>query len=454
MARRTRGIILPEYILTLPMNNMRRLYKKTCIAGIILAVAIMFQQNIIVAATDRTVSVVGTATKPLTPDLLLDDFRYAAPVNLWSVSTGTFSSSSLVPPPANAICVATYISDSNAYSGYSLKLNYDVTAAASYAGYFSQMGGGSLTSLGTSSVTCTAISFYVKGAVGGEFFKVQLKNASTTLYTDPSTTYYRNSASVYITDYLTGGVTNGWQKVTIPFHAFANLDGFSSMKEFVIVFEGDQSRSNGIATPTGTIYIDNIQFETAAVTSVKVSSFGHKIGVNALGGSIGNFGDATYPANPSATYSIVNSAYTSAPYSMQTQYTVDPGFAGQAFIFGGGNSDDALGSVTHSDKMGWIAIPHNFTGFNSLKFSVRSLASGQNPVVLKIELVDNGGTRFARISSVTNSWQSWAIDLNTQFPDLNKTSIKQMNIVYEDWVISSFRGNKVGGIYIDDIRFE
>lgn len=389
---------------------------------------------------------------PFTHGALLDDFRYAAPVNVWNATTDTFSSSALTPPPSNAICTASYTTEAYGGSGYSLKLDYNVTAAGSYAGYSSQLGGGSL----TSPTAYTAISFYVKGAVGGEFFKVQLKNASTTLYTDPSTTYYRNSASVYITDYLTGGVTTGWQKVTIPFHAFTNLDGFSSMKEIVIVFEGDQSRLNGIPSPQGTVYIDNIQFETMAVTSVKVSSFGHKLSVCAFGGSIGNFNPSgnTYPANPSSQYSFSSATYISAPYSMMSQYTVIyPGWAGHSFIFGGGNADYALGSVTHPEKMGWVAVPHDFTGFNSLKFSVRSLATGQNPVMLRIELVDNGGTRFVRKSAVTDSWQPWTIDL-TEFSDLNKTSIKQMNIVYEDWSIEGAGGNWVGGIYIDDIRFE
>ncbi len=425
---------------------MKIIHKIICITEIILAISFVAWQERGEAVTDQTVSVTGSATKPVTPGAVLDDFSSDSAINKWGCLTGTFGST-LTASTQPGYCTKTWDA-----AGQTLKLDYDVTNSASFSGYSSQMGGSSL----TSPTAYTAISFLVKGAAGGEFFKIQLKNTSITAYTDPNppaTTYYRDSASVYITDYLAGGVTTGWQKATIPFHAFANLDSFSSMKEFVIVFEGDQSRANGIATPKGTIYIDNIQFETAAVTSVKVSSFEHKIGVCSLGGSIGNFGAQTYPANPSATYSIVNSTYTSPPYSMQTQYTVNPGFSGQDFIFGGGNSDNTLGAVAHPEKMGWIAVPHDFTGFNSLKFSVRSLATGQNPVILKIELVDNGGTRFVRKASVTDSWQPWTIDL-TEFSGLDKASIKQMNIVYEDWVIAGAGGNQVGGIYIDDIRFE
>lgn len=395
----------------------------------------------------------GKGVIPLNPGSVLDDFATNSSLNKWNCVTGVFGST-LTSTTQPGYCTKSWDA-----TGQALKLDYDVRNSTSFSGYSSQMGGGSL----TSPTAYTAVSFLVKGAVGGEFFKIQLKNNSTTSYADTASTYYRNLSSVYVTDYLTGGVTTGWQKVTIPFHAFANLDGFSSMKEFVIVFEGDQSRANGIATPQGTIYIDNIQFETTAVTSVRVSYFGHKIGVCSLGGSMGNFDPAgnTYPTNPSATYSIVNSDYSSAPYSMQTQYTVNPGFAGQDFIFGGGNADSTLTAVTHSEKMGWIAVEHNFTGFSSLKFSVRSLATGQNPVILRIELVDNGGTRYVRKASVTDSWQPWIINFS-EFVDANdvskhnleKTSIKQMNIVYEDWAIGDAGGNKVGGIYIDDIRFE
>ena len=400
----------------------------------------------------------ATASKAVTPGPILDDFSSAAPVNTWSCQTGTFVSQAGTPPVDNATCAASYTSNpSIAYSGYSLALTYNVTSSGSYAGYFSNMGSQSL----TSPTAYTAVSFWVKGAAGGEFFKIQLKNTSTTAYIDnnaPATAYYRNSAAVYITDYLTGGVTTGWQKVTIPFDAFANLDQFSSMKELVIVFEGDQSKANGITVPQGTIYIDNIQFETAAVTSVKVSSFGHKLGVCALGGDIGNFDPIgnTYPTNPSAAYSFSTVA-NSAPYSMLSQYTVNPGWAGHDFIFGGGNTDDSIATVAHPEKMGWIAVAHNFSNFNYLKFSVRALDSTHNPVVLRIELVDNSGTRYVRKTSVTTDWAEWSIGigaLNNEFSGLDRASIKQVNIVYEDWVIAGFNGNKVGSIYIDDIRFE
>ena len=132
----------------------------------------------------------ATASKVITPGPLLDDFRYAAPSNVWNCPTGTFSSASS-PMPADAFCTASYTNDpaiTYGGTGNSLQLAYNVTRSASYAGYYSKMDTGNL----TSPTAYTVISFQVKGAAGGEFFKIQLKNTSTTSYSDTinNTNYY------------------------------------------------------------------------------------------------------------------------------------------------------------------------------------------------------------------------------------------------------------------------
>ena len=68
-------------------------------------------------------------------------------------------------------------------------------------------------------------------------------------------------------------------------------------------------------------------------------------------------------------------------------------------------------------------------------------------------MIDDVDTRYVRKASVIDSWAEWTINFS-EFSGLRITTIKQMNIVYEDWSIGGAGGNKVGGIYIDDIRFE
>ena len=403
----------------------------------------------------------ATATKPLTPGPLLDDFENAVPCNSWNTNTGTFAST----PETGATfttgtCNASFAGNA-AVGTKCLELDYSIPRVAgtpakeSFSGYFSNLGSAPLTSGAAQS---TALTFWVKGAAGGEYFAIQLKNDSKTKYTDPLSTYYRNASKVYITDFLDGGVTTTWQKVTIPLHNFLNLDSLTSMKELDIVFESYQSFVNN-SPSQGTIYIDDIKFENIVISAVRIDYFGDKLGVNALGGNLFNVGPnkVEYPTNPSAAYSVSSSMYISAPYSMLSQYKVNPGWAGNCFIFGGGNAPDAdsgLAAVSDPTKMGYIAVPHDFTGLTKLVLNAKAQSASQNPGTVKIELVDNGGTKFAYIVGITDTkWNSFTLVLsgfNGSSGRLDTTTIKQMNIIYED----SQAVNKAGGIYVDDIHFE
>lgn len=441
------------------MNNMKTLHKNIFIIGIVLVVAITSQTNMALAVTDRTVSVAGTATKPVTPGPLLDDFRYAVPLNIWSVGTGTFSSSQLVTPPTNEICTASYINDANAYSGYSMKLDYNVSALNSYAGYSSQLAAQPLNGY-------TAVSFYVKGAAGGEFFKIQLKNNSEASYTytnpydgNDHTNYYRNDAAVYITDHLDGGVTTNWQKVTIPLHNFANLDNFSSMKEFVIVFENAQSNTNG-SLKYGTIYIDDIKFENIPVTAVRVDPFGDKLGVCALGGGIGTgVGDGASEALNKSSFSALTNEFSPFANGLKIEYDVDTGFAYTFLVFGGGNDFKKLPAITgmeKPDKAGWIPVPHDFSAYTKLTFRIRATSTTKNPEKIKVELVDNADVpRGVEVKNITTSWTYYSIPLdgtllNPGFENLDKSSIKQLTFVFENWRVA----DKSGVILVDSIQFE
>ena len=194
---------------------------------IILVVVSMMAGGVMpgIASTDQTKDVSASGTVPFSPGPLLDDFRGAG-VNLWRIGTGTFKSK---PPAqkAEGFCIASYADNPGTTfgrSGYSLKLDYDVSNFVientkyygSFSGYYSKLGGANISSY-------KYLSFWVKGAAGGEYFKVELKNNVANAN--------RNHAAVYVTDYLDGGVTNDWQKVTIPLDAFANINNWTSIKE-------------------------------------------------------------------------------------------------------------------------------------------------------------------------------------------------------------------------------
>lgn len=410
---------------------MKKLFKKAYIFGITLtALVIIFQQAAGSAVTDKTVSVSGTATKPVTAGAILDDFNTDSVINKWSCRTGTFGSL-LSTTTQQGYCAKTWDA-----AGQALRLDYNVENTASFAGYYSQMGGGSL----ASPTAYTAISFSVKGALGGEFFKVELKNNGANADT--------NHAAVYVTDYLDSGVMTDWQQVTIPFHNFANISDWSSGSEFCITFEGDQSGLVG-SSKQGTIYIDNITFVNSAVSAVRINSFTTKLGRSALGGGMGSMPNP-YPTISWASYDFSDADYNSAPYSLLSQYDVSAGdqWAGHFMLFGGGNSGDT-------------AIPHNFNGFNYLSFYVKARSAAENSKVMKIELADSGGNKYYVVTGISeSSWLPVKI-LLTNFKDdsgnvLNKTAIKQLNIIYERWRISGAGGkyNGPGAVYIDDIRFE
>lgn len=393
---------------------------------------------------DGAVAITSRGTIPLTPGPLLDDFTDGIGINTWGDLTGTFSSDD---PPIS--CNASYESDTGIVfggTGYSLKLDYNVSQSASYAGYYSKLGGANLASY-------TSLSFWIRGGLGGEFFKVELKNNSTTKCYDAheDTNYYRNSAAVYITDYMDGGVTTEWKKVTIPFHNFANLDEWASMKELVIVFENSQSEANG-SPKDGIVYIDDISFGSTSVDVVRIDHFGDKLGICALGGNIGDFDESP----PAKVYSFSNTNYAGSPcgsYSLLSEYDVTYKWAGISIIFGGGNADNNLDMTgVKPEKMGWIKIPHDFSEYTYLSLWMKARSENENPKALKIELKHDSGTgRFYTdtLHSITGSWQQWRIPL-ADFAGLEKATIKEMTFVYEDRKVYY----AVGAIYIDNVQFE
>jgi len=398
------------------------------------------------------VGITSQGMLPVVVGPLLDDFNYGSGINSWGDVTGVFSS--VDPPTANVFCTASYTDDPLVTFGdkaYSLQLDYNVADAGSYVGYVSSLAGADLSSY-------NYISFWVKGAASGEFFKVELKNNSTTRYWSSSsaTSYFQNSAAVYITDYLDGGVTTGWQKVTIPLDAFTNLDGLTSMKEFVLVFENSQSSDNGSST-SGRIYVDNISFGKQFLGFVRVDHFSDKIGTSALGG---NRGEGVAGANNPTITSDIDFVESSSG-CLSLNYRL-PAWAG-AWSFtpiGGGNTDD---TCEQPGEAGWIKVPRDFGAYNSLHFKIKSSSVGDNPEVMKIELHDDPGGAHSDyvVESITTAWDDRDINFSsfTEGGTLDPSTIEEMVFVLEYWRIFEAKGGQgptitySGTVYIEDMEF-
>src|SRR3990167_5831996 len=124
---------------------------KALIAGVVvfsLTTVIVGGEGVFAYSQLRTpLALSGEGAIVLTPGPLLDDFRNApAPVNVWGGSTDTFSSAGVEPPP-DAICQTSYINNPSLVyggTGYSLRLDYNVCAPSSYAGYYTGLGGASI----------------------------------------------------------------------------------------------------------------------------------------------------------------------------------------------------------------------------------------------------------------------------------------------------------------------
>jgi len=396
---------------------IKRVLKITTTMALILPLC-----GVVFAGVDRTagVAVNSVVQEPITPGPVLDDFNDGGKLNNWGYNTGSFDFQ-------GGSCIDSRVTTSPQEGPYCLKLDYDVSSKDSYSGYWTLLGGENLSAY-------TSISFWVKGTVRGELFKVELKNNSA----DNN----RNHAAIYVTDYLDGGVTTSWQQVTIPFHNFVNLDSWNNMIELVFVFENYQSGING-SPLQGTIYIDRISFGSSPVNEVRIDYFGDKIGTCALGGNIGDM----QPNNPPPTdfghsFTTTSGNYISSPSALESTYNVagSNDWGGQFIIFGGGAD-------------GWTEIPHNLSDYNYLSLYVKAKSETENPKKVKIEIIDNSGTRWVRLTDITTSWKDYTIQL-TSFSGLDKTTIRKMTIVYEQGVIDTAGGSRQGVLYIDNLQFE
>ena len=118
-------------------------------------------------------------------------------------------------------------------AGYAIRLDYDVDSPnPAYNGFWMKLNGENATGY-------NAITFYVKGDKDKGFtkrMKIELKDMT-------------NKPSPYIVS----GITDQWQKISIPFSKFRRITDWSSMNEFVVVFDDINS-----SPKSGSVLVDHV----------------------------------------------------------------------------------------------------------------------------------------------------------------------------------------------------
>jgi hypothetical protein len=414
--------------------NSKKYYNAGFMLAVLFLVGICCQATVEAYTVDRTVTVSTSATKLVTPSAVLDNFDNAASINAWGCPAGIFGT--------NATCALSYVSGSSAYSGKSLKLTYDVSTTNSYAGYYSILGSSNFLK------DYKSVSFWVKGAKGGELFKVELK-----VNLDPADAN-RDHAMVYVTSCLTGGVSSTqWKKVTIPFDNFANISNWSSAKELAITFENSQSSTN--ASPLqSAIYIDDITFNTAIPAAVRIGYFDDKVPIDSLGGNIlagassGGAASAFSFASdtgPSATgkYSL---KFDFSGLSNSTQYVY------LSLPVGGGLDN-------------WQKISHDFSKYTAISFYIYG-SNNLNGVQVELHDFKGQGTGepFFKIpfgSSTSEQFGSFGKTRKkytipfTSFENYSSVAVDPSKIAEVVFSLDFWNTNTTSGTYyIDEIQFE
>ncbi len=363
----------------------------------------------------------------LAPPSMVDNFEDGEDPNLWG---GDY----IIMDDSGTLTKSYDADNARGGSGYAMALNYNVPADGNWCGVMIQLAN----DWGLVDISSYEyLNFWVKGSVANIPLKIELENGSGGS---------RCKAKLYITDYLDGGVTTSWQEVKIPLDAFCNLDSFENVMLITFVFEHNYAVDSGFQT-TGILYIDDIGFGTEnPLDYVRIDHFGDNENLNALGGEIN---DMPSTSEHSHSYENLETSYHNYSRGMKSDYNVnlDPYWGGIWTAFGGGSNKNTSQEC-------------DFLDYRYLTFYVRAQDSNTNPEVFRIDIVDSNSTEAIFVPDnteegnvISTNWQKYTIDLNN-ITGLDKSSIKQMNIVYEAGLIEDKSGNKNGVLYFDEIQFE
>lgn len=286
--------------------------------------------------------------------LLFDNFNCGTPPNDLGGNAGAMSSGGNYDPNI------TYDSVNVKEGIYALSITYDFPSGQ-WSGYWGFMrsdeGGYDLSGYQN-------LKFWVKGAAGGEKFKVEIADTGDTLGTEPE---------VQVTNYI-ASVTTAYQQVTIPLADFIGLDT-SAVRQVNIVFD---------QTPrTGKVYIDNVRFTGPGSSSEGPISVLDKMDEPAPISGWQNYG---CDEDKGVTTTSLDTVSGQDGRALQLTYK-----------FNRGDTDD------------WVVIERdwgrNIAGSDSFRFKYKGTGNDNN---LELRVMDKNGTIFAKkIYDVTNTEGEW-----------------------------------------------
>lgn len=342
-------------------------------------------------------------------------------------------------PPGE--CRASYTSDPQlafGRSGSSLKLRYDIRQGEkAFCGYAFRFNRFNMTPY-------KYLSFWVRGAKGGEFFKIEMKCRAT------KENVNSRQARIYITDYLDNGVTPQWQKVVIPLDAFGSLEQRTNMREMTITFEHTQCRMNE-SPLQGTIYLDDLVMGDWDPGCVRFDHFGDRIEINGFGGN-SSFANSSNALLSSRLLYTNNSIF---PCVLELNYQVGArdSYVFYYNLFGGGTN-------------GFQAMPVDLSAYDALTFWIRCGHDEIEQVLawpwrgLKVELDtdDDSAVNYFTFVEVTDTWEKVSIPLTNfrkngyEAPFIDSSRISKLV-----WVLDGFYlhdEDRTNVVYLDSIQFE
>lgn len=279
--------------------------------------------------------------------------------------------------------------------------------------------------------TYKALSFWVRGASGGETFEINLR-ASGGVESD-----WRP----HITHFLPAGITTSWQKVVVPVAAL--ISGFSPTNAQQI--DGIVFNFRNLC-PAEVIYIDDVVFHTAAAP-VYVDSFEDGAAPNAWNGSHGGYIDPG--SSGTLTNMYVSSESYSGSYSLQV-------------IWSTGSTDGVADNSAYiSGIMARLGSGINMSECDTVSCEVKADASvgGEQTLGLGLYSDNGGGQEKIAYSTITltTAWQSFARTFSADFPNISSTNVCD----FELWICNQYAprdalfSNTTGfTFYIDNICFK
>ncbi|HOW28524.1 MAG TPA: carbohydrate binding domain-containing protein [Elusimicrobiota bacterium] len=273
-----------------------------------------------------------------------------------------------------------------------------------------------------------SLSFWVRGAAGGERFNVSLHSAGSG----------ESGTRPDIRNFLPSGVTTSWQKVVIPLPALET--GFLVNSSTALSDVDYITLTVYSAVPTETFYIDQILFHTKAAP-VWVENFNDGAEPGPFGLNMGNWVNGGTGASVAHVYDVAN--YASAPAGSKITWTA-----------GSASPTDAVAQflLDPSPDAG-TGVGVDVTGCDTISFKIKGAGSGIG-TQLALGMKDDAGLEriFSSPVTLTSSFETYNVPLSHFAIDKSKAVQVQCWFINSD----STRGIKVSNttsqdVFIDDI---